>query len=481
MTDLTEVAPTVGLDPAEVEERRRAGLVNRVSTTSSRSIGDIVRANVFTRFNAILGVMLAIILVVGPINDALFGGVLVANTVIGVVQEVRAKRALDRLALVNSPRASVWRSGVAQALPIEEVVRDDILDVGTGDQVVVDGVVLIADRLEVDESLLTGESDPVLKAAGAEMLSGSFVIAGGGRFRATRVGDESYASKLAAEAKQFSLVHSELRAGIDVILRYVTWLIGPTAIILFVSQLSGNSDLHEALRGAAAGVIAMIPEGLVLLTSVAFAVGAMRVGRQGVLVQELAAIEGLARVDVVCLDKTGTITLPDLVVAYSTPLDESTPVADVLASLAAAEDAPNASLRAIATAYPAAPGWVATQVAAFSSARRWSGAVFGQGRGWVLGAPDALLEPDDPVRAEAEAIAASGLRTLLLAAADAPLPDSGAPAGIAPVALVCLEERIRDDAADTLDYFRSQGVAVKVISGDHPRTVAAVAARAGID
>jgi cation-transporting ATPase E len=207
----------------------------------------------------------------------------------------------------------------------------------------------------------------------------------------------------------------------------------------------------------------------------------MRVGRKGVLVQELAAIEGLARVDVICLDKTGTITEPELVVAYVTPLDGTAPVHDVLAALAAAEESPNASLRAIAAAHTSPPGWTPTQVRSFSSARRWSGTVFGQDRGWVLGAPDALLLPGDAVRAEAEAVAATGLRTLLLAAADAPLPEDGPPTAVAPVALVCLEERIRAEAPDTLDYFRSQGVEVKVISGDHPRTVAAVAARAGVD
>ncbi|MGI8662461.1 MAG: HAD-IC family P-type ATPase [Acidimicrobiales bacterium] len=474
-------APTLGLGAAEVDERVRTGLVNRVSGRSSRSVAEIVRANVVTRFNAILGTLLLVILVVGPLNDALFGIVLVSNTVIGVVQELRSKLALDRLALVHSPTATVWRSGVARALPVGDVVLDDVIDVGAGDQIVVDGELLVANRLEIDESLLTGESDAVVKARGHQVLSGSFVLAGEGRFRATKVGDQSYASRLAAEAKQFSLVHSELRSGIDSILRAITWLIGPTALILIVSQLASHSDVREALRGSVAGIGAMIPEGLVLLTSVAFAAGAMRVGRKGVLVQELAAIEGLARVDVICVDKTGTITEPELVVAYVTPLDDTVAVHDVLAALARVERSPNASLRAIATANSSPPGWTPTQVAPFSSERRWSGAVFGQRRGWVLGAPDALLVAGDEVRADAEAMAATGLRTLLLAGARAPLPDDGAPLDIAPVAIVCLEERIRPEASSTVAYFQSQGVTLKVISGDHPRTVAAVAARAGID
>jgi cation-transporting ATPase E len=476
---LTE-STAVGLTSAEVDERRAAGLVNTATNPTSRSVPQIVLANVATRFNAILGALLVVILVVGPINDALFGIVLVVNTFIGIIQEVRAKRALDQLALVNAPKATVWRDGALQQIAVEDVVTDDVLQVGAGDQVIVDGEVIGTNRIEIDESLLTGESDPIVKVAGDEVLSGSFVISGEGAYRATRVGDDAYANKLAAEAKRFSLVRSELRAGIDNILRIVTYLIGPTAAVLVASQLGSHTDVAEAVRGSVAGIVAMVPEGLVLLTSVAFAVGATRLGRRRVLVNELAAIEGLARVDVVCLDKTGTITEPELLVIGLEELDSNLPVAEALAGLAAADPQPNASLRAIGRSWPYPPGWVAGQLAAFSSARRWSGAVLDD-VGWVLGAPDALLPDDHPARERGEQLASLGMRVLLLASADAPLPEDAPPSGLEPAALVCLEERVREDAPATLDYFREQGVAVKVISGDHPITVAAVARRAGLD
>ena len=471
----------VGLTSAEVDQRRAAGQVNATTSPTSRTVAQIIRANVFTRFNAILGTLLVVILVVGPFNDALFGIVLVTNTAIGIVQEVRAKRALDRLALVHAPRATVWRDGAPTEVAVDDIVLGDAVELRAGDQLVVDGRVLVSERLEIDESLLTGEPDAVPKHDGDEVLSGSFVVAGTGRFEATRVGADAYADRLAAEAKRFSLVRSELRSGIDRILRLVTWAMAPTAAILVASQMGSHDDVTEAIRSSVAGIAAMVPEGLVLLTSVAFAVGAMRLSRHHVLVQELAAIEGLARVDVVCLDKTGTITEPELVVVGLDPLEDTLPTADVLAALVASEPSPNASLRAIAAAWPASPGWSPTQVAPFSSARRWSGAVFGNERGWVLGAPDALLRARDPARKRAEQLAASGMRVLLLAGGDAPLPTDGAPTGVTPVALVCLEERVREEAPATLAYFRQQGVAVKVISGDHPTTVAAVAARAGLD
>ena len=483
-------APLVGLTSDEVREREAAGLVNRVAVPPSRTLAEILRANLFTRFNAILGVLLAVIVVVGPFQDALFGIVLAANILIGVVQELRAKRTLDRLALLAAPKAVALRDGRTVELPAEDIVTDDVLRLRAGDQVVVDGVVLASQGLELDESLLSGESDPVPKAPGDELRSGSFAAAGQCWYRATGVGEEAYAVQLAREARRFTLVHSELRAGIDRILRGVTWVMVPTAILLISSQLVHNENLADALRGSVAGVGSMVPEGLVLLTSLAFAVGVVRLGRRRVLVQELPAVEALARVDVLCVDKTGTLTEGVMSVSDVDTLAGSPASARLaLGALAAADPSPNATMRAVAEALPAPDGWRAVAVVPFSSARKWSGASFGLHGSWVLGAPEVLLAPrtvadaGSPASARLAARLAArradaGQRVLLLASAPRGLGDGLAlPTRLEPVALVALEDRVRPEAAETLAYFRREGVTLKVLSGDDPRTVGAVARR----
>jgi cation-transporting P-type ATPase E len=484
-----------GLTDAEVAERIEQSRVNRAPGETSRSMWNIVRANVFTRFNAILGTLLVVILTIGPLQDALFGVVLVTNTGIGIYQEWRAKRTLDRLSLLTAPAVTVARNGERREISLEDVVDDDVVELGQGTQIVADGEVLAADALEVDESLLSGESVPEAKASGDEVLSGSFVTAGQGWYRADRIGAESYANQLASEARRFSLVRSELRRGTDRILRMVTWLIIPISILLIFSQLAESSDdsVGDAIRGTVAGVGSMIPEGLVLLTSIAFTAGVLRLGRRQVLIQELAAIEGLARVDIVCTDKTGTITEPSLEVADVHPLDgaDAAEAESALGALAAADPEPNASLRALAERYPS-PGWTPTWRAAFSSARRFSGTGFGEHGDWLLGAPNVLLDaaagdgdgrdPDgdrDRAAALVDREARRGRRVLLLARTRGEPRGDGTPMG-RPVALVVIEERIRQNARSTLDYFASQEVTVKVVSGDDPRTVGAVAARVGI-
>jgi cation-transporting ATPase E len=474
---------TLGLSRAEVAEREAAGQVNAVPTTPSRTVAQIIRANVFTLFNLVLGALLVLVLIVAPIQDALFGLVLFANSAIGIFQEVRAKRTLDRLALLSAPRAQAVRDGKEVDLPIDRVVLDDLLVLRPGDQIVVDGEVTATAGLEVNESLLTGESDPILKEPGDQVLSGSFVSAGGGRYRATRVGPEAYATRLAEEAKRFTLVRSELRTGINRLLAVIGWVMIPTATLLVWSQMRLGQDVgvKEALRGTAAGIVAMVPEGLVLLTSVAFAVGVVRLGRRRVLVQELPAVEGLARVDVICFDKTGTLTEGRLAVESLEVLDERHDPAPALGALAAADPNPNATLQAIGEAFPApAAGWWPSRLVPFSSARKWSGVHFGGAGSWVLGAPEMVL-PDDPlVIASMEKEAARGHRVLLLARAAGDFAGDALPAGLEAVALVGLTDRIRSDAAQTLRYFAAQGVAAKVISGDHPQTVAAIAAQVGL-
>ncbi|MET0577071.1 MAG: HAD-IC family P-type ATPase, partial [Ilumatobacteraceae bacterium] len=367
-----------GLTTAEVADRVARGEVNVVARGSSRSVTEIVRANVFTLFNLIVGTLFVIMLVVGPVQDALFGIVAIANTLIGIVQEVRAKQSLDRLALVGRPRIDVVRDGRQQEIEPDTVVVDDLVLLASGAQIVVDGEVVEAEAFEVDESLLTGESDAVTKRPGDEVLSGSFAVAGRGSMRVTKVGADAYAATLAEQASTFTMVHSQIRADIDRVLRYITWALIPISILLAVTQLIQNESTADAISGTVAGVIAMIPEGLVLLTSVAFAVGVVRLGRQGCLVQELGAVEGLARVDVVCADKTGTLTEDRMEVVELVPLGgrsdaDATPA---LAALAAADREPNTSMKAIAAAYTDAPGWTATATAAFSSARKWSGVSF---------------------------------------------------------------------------------------------------------
>ncbi|MGV9938892.1 HAD-IC family P-type ATPase [Streptomyces sp. NPDC003401] len=477
-----------GLTAAEVAERVARGQVNDVPVRSSRSVGEIVRANVFTRFNAIIGVLWVVMLFVAPVQDGLFGYVILANTGIGIVQEWRAKKTLDSLAVIGEARPTVRRDGVSVAVGTSSLVLDDLVEVGPGDKAVVDGVCVEADGLEIDESLLTGEADPVVKHPGDRVMSGSFVVAGGGAFRATRVGREAYAAQLAEEASRFTLVHSELRTGISTILKYVTWMMVPAAVGLVVTQLFvKDNDLKDSVARTVGGIVPMVPEGLVLLTSVAFAIGVVRLGRKQCLVQELPAIEGLARVDTVCLDKTGTLTEGGMDVTEVRALDggDGGYVREVLGALGASDPRPNASLRAIADAFPDTAGWSRTGSLPFSSARKYSGAAFAEGDGasgtWLLGAPDVLLADDDPALAETERLNEQGLRVLLLARTPHGLDDPEVARGARATALVVLEQRLRPDAADTLRYFAEQDVRAKVISGDNAVSVGAVAAKLGLD
>ncbi|MEA2567736.1 MAG: cation-transporting P-type ATPase [Actinomycetota bacterium] len=478
-----------GLREGEVRERLAHGQTNRAEQRSGRTVGQILRANTFTRFNALLGSLAVVIILTGSLKDALFGLVLVANTTVGIVQELRAKRALDRLVVLAAPAARVVRDGELRELPTELVVLDDILELRTGDQIPVDGIVLESSSLEVDESLLTGEADPVLKRSGDGVLSGSFVVAGSGRVQATRVGDAAYARTLAAEGRRYVAPQSQLRVGMDRILRYVTWALVPTAALLLVAQLRARTGTLDAIRGSVAGVTGMVPEGLVLLSSTAMAVAVVRLARRRVLVQELQAVEGLARVDVLCCDKTGTITDGSIALEELLPFAGAETLPDSLGALAASTASRNATLQTLAEAFPPPPGdtWRPTATVAFSSARKWSAATF-DGRGtWVLGAPEVVLAHLDdthPERSKANQLAATGRR--VLAVASSPLDPSDVdgsphlPADLRPQGLVVFSERVRPEAAATLRYFAEQGVALKVISGDNPVTVAAVASAAGL-
>lgn len=487
-----DVDATRGLTAAQVAQRVGDDQTNDVPNPTSRSYWEIVRANVFTLFNALLGSLLVMILIVKEYRDALFGIVLVANALIGIVQETRAKLTLDRLTLTSAPKVTVRREGESLDIPTAEVVLDDTVELGLGDQVTVDGVVTEAVGLEIDESLLTGEADPIVKRRGDEVLSASFVVAGTGCFQATKVGRDTYAYGINEEASKFSKVKSELNDGINKILKVISFLVGPTMVLLVVAQFRKEDDFTHAVQRSVAGGVAMVPEGLVLLTSMAFALGVLRLGKKNVLTQELAAIEGLARIDVLCVDKTGTLTEGKLVLASTEFLvdDDEAGVRGltsgaVLAAFAASDSNPNASMLAVAHEYDMPPGWEVTEIVPFSSARKWSAAAFSGAHGaWVFGAPDILgtrttdsADLDQRVRHYAE----RGRRVLLLAEAPDGLTGEMLPDRLNAAALVVLEEKIRDDAPDTVKYFKQQNVQVKVISGDNPVTVGAVAARCGID
>ncbi len=479
-----ELGELDGLTAAQVGERVARGDTNQAPPGSGRSLSHIVKANVLTPFNFLLGGLSAAVLATGSWRDALFGVVLVFNTLIGIVQEVRAKRTLDKLAVLNAPRARAVRDGEVVELAIEDVVLDDLLELRAGDQVAADGVLLAVEGLEVDESLLTGESDHVAKRAGDQVFSGSLAVVGSGHARVTGVGAASFASRMTEDARRYTTTSSELMNGINRILKYVAVAIVVVGPLLFVSQSRSTDTWQDAVQGAVAGLVGMVPEGLVLLTSVAFFATALTLARRRVLVQELPAVEGLARVDVVCVDKTGTLTEGDVSFDRLELLDGAPPdaVDAALGALASQDDA-NATLRAIRDAFPAPPDWRRTGSVPFSSDRKWSAATFG-GRGtWVLGAPE-MVRPDapadDPVMARASELAAEGSRTLLVARTGAALAGHDLPPGLEPATFLVLQETLRPDAGETLRYFAEQDVAVKVLSGDNPGTVGAVARRVGV-
>jgi cation-transporting ATPase E len=497
-SDVTQTLPADGLSAAQVEQRRAAGLVNVAGDRPSRTFGQIVRANVFTRFNALLGAMFVVILIVGPLQDASFGFILIFNAGIGIVQELRAKRVLDKISVVTAPSARVVRDGETAVRPATDVVADDVIELITGDGLVVDGVVLSSAGLEIDESLLTGESEPVAKSFGDKVFSGSFVTSGSGHMQATRVGAEAYGARLSAEARRFGLVRSELRDGINKLLRIITWVLVPVAVLLAWSQFTSNRNIRDAARGSVAGTVTMVPEGLVLLTSIAFAIGAMRLAKAKVVVRELPALEGLARVDTLCIDKTGTLTTGELSLDAVLPLGDASEgrARSALASLARADTSPNATMSAIRQALvdpdkdksPDDDERPPLASLPFSSARKYSGADFGPAGVWLLGAPEILLAAADGHGSTSEVIALvdeavrTGRRVLLLARADR-LPVAGDAPSLAkpePVALVVLRDVLRTDAAATLGFLAGQGVRVKVVSGDHPETVAAIAAQLGL-
>lgn len=472
-----------GLTLRQVQERIDNGQVNTLTDSTGRSVWDIVRANVFTRINVIIGILLIIVLATGSWKNALFGLLIIANSGVGIIQEIRAKKTLESLSIVSRAKPTVIRDGQHTEIDRESIVLDDLIVLGSGDQIAVDGTVTEATGLEVDESMLTGESDPMVKQPGDTVYSGAFVVSGSGTFTATAVGADAYASQLAAEASKFTLVDSELRNGINSILKVIGYLLIPTGILTIFSQLFvAEVGFKKAVLGMVAALVPMVPEGLVLMTSVAFAVGVIRLGKRQCLVQELPAIEGLARVDVVCADKTGTLTQDGMTVREVIALPGHDPqyVTEMLRQLVSADKDPNSSMESIQEYVGHAPHeWRTTAIAPFSSAKKWSGMSFDHqsGTNIVLGAPDVLAAGGSDTLRTAESYSDQGLRVLLVGQVPAAVDsygDADMSSCVTAVGLVIIAQKIRPDAADTINYFRQQQVDIKVISGDNARSVAAV-------
>ena len=539
-----------GLSFKQVAQARAADETNEFDNSSSRSIVAILRANVFTIFNAILASAVVVVLAVGSWQDAVFGFVLLLNTLTGTIAELRAKRALDNLAVLAAPAAHVIRDGEAKDIEVSQVVLGELLELRSGDQVPADGQVLSSNGCEIDESILTGESVAVRKHENDQVLSGTTVIGGSARIRVTAVGEHSYANRLAMEARKYSVVTSELQEGTNRVLTWISWVIVPMTLLLLWSQLrvaggiSGSLDSGQwkaAVVLAVAGVVGMVPQGLVLLTSVNFAAAAMTLARRKVLVQELPAVEVLARVDMLCLDKTGTLTSGAVELDHiesclgsacaggdggvpaagkvstddaaggstGTGSDAVVPASGdddaraALAYLVGGSEA-NATGSAIAAGLTGLEPAQARYAIAFNSARKWS-AVQTQAGAYVLGAPEIVLagstgsgsteadnaesdgtglgSTDNAALERVKALAGTGKRVLVLAHSNQALDQSENPTlpkDLTAALLVVLAEQVRPDAAQTLDYFKRQGVAVRVISGDNPVTVAAIAAHLGL-
>jgi cation-transporting ATPase E len=472
-----------GLTSQEVAERVSRGLTNAVDDSSSRPLWHIIRTNVFTRFNAILGALFVVVLSTGSVADALFGFPLIINSLVGIIQEYLAKRKLDQLALLHAPTTRVIRDGVAVDVQTKDVVLDDLIELRSGDQVPADGQVIDCDGLEINEANLTGESDAVVKDVGDLLMSGTIVTAGSGCFVTQSVGADSYAHRIAAEAKVFSKTKSEIQVSVNRLLKYITWVIVFAVPLQLWTQFKVNNsgNWQDAVIRSAAGLVGLVPEGLVLLTTLAFLLAAVQLTRQQVLVQELPAVEGLARVSVVCLDKTGTLTTGSIEFEGVDVLGEFEhhQVHNALGALANDPSA-NSTLATVGRAMPASDWEVVTAIP-FNSARKWSASQFAGHGTWILGAPDVLLPHDHPVITQVSELAKQGRRVLFLAYSQQDLHEQDLPSDLLPAAIVTLREDIRPDAEGTLAFFAQQGVKIKIISGDNPQTVASIARSVGLD
>lgn len=484
MQDEFSRPPYPGLTEAEVTARREEGKINAQPRAAGKSTPQIIADNVFTLFNLLNLVLAAALIAVGAYRNLLFLGVVVCNTFIGTVQELRAKRTIDRLQLLSAPMAEVIRDGKPAQVAMEDLVLDDLVVLRAGNQICADAEVMQGEGA-VDESLLTGESEPVEKRTGMPLLSGSYVTEGMLYARVTRVGEESYAAQLTIKARAIKQPDSELMRSMQIIIRGVSAVLLPLGLILFFKQyFLLRADIQGAVTSTVGAMLGMIPEGLILLTSMSLAVGVIRLGQRGTLVQQLYGIESLARVDTLCLDKTGTITRGTMAVAAVEPLNgiAMEAVEQRVSALVAALPDNNATFAALRERFASNVVWRATYTAPFSSARKWSAASFDAQGTSVIGAAQFILGP----AMEASLIerinehAREGRRVLLLCHSPEEMREKTLPAGLTPCALIALTDILRDDAAETIDFFTQQDVRLRVISGDDPVTVMSVARLAGL-
>ena len=470
-----------GLTQAEVEARIADGQVNAIQDSSNRSVKDIVMGNTLTFFNFINIVLLALVLSVHSYKNMLFIFIIIANTLIGIFQEIKAKITLDKLKILTVSHVDVIRDGVKKSVTVSELVKDDVILLKSGGQIPADGVILDGE-VDVNESLLTGESDSIHKTCGSKVLSGSFVTSGKAMCLLTEVGHDCYMEKLSSEAKQFKRYKTELQRNLDTILKFISIIIVPLGIILFAKQywISGSTYEQAALDTVAA-VLGMIPEGLVLLTSVALALGAVRLARRSTLVRELFCIETLARVDTLCLDKTGTITEGHLCVQGEESVKEDVDLEQLMGRMVSALGDENETFQALRQHYKRNQSTNTKLVLPFSSERKFSGVVF-EGEGtYLMGAYQFIFPQADPAVLEKIAeYASQGLRVLTVAHSPNEMTDYTLAEDFEIVGFVFMTDVVRKNAPDILGYFEEQGVDLKVISGDDPVTVAAIAARAGL-
>ena len=487
---MLQADPAEGLSPQETKLRQSNGLSNIMPPSNTKSEGQIIKENVLTFFNLIFLVLSLCLCLVGSFKNLMFLLVAAANTVVGSFQEIRAKRAVDKLTLVAAGTAKAIRSGQRISVRTDQLVRDDIVEFAAGDQICADAVVRDG-QLQVNESLLTGEADAILKNPGDTLKSGSFVISGRARVQLTHVGSESYAAKLAAEARRnVRSTKSEMMLSLTKLITVVGIALIPLGIILFLRHFLSvfqGLPLRDSVESTVSALIGMIPEGLYLLTSVAIAASCLKLSRKRVLVQDMNCIETLAHVDVLCVDKTGTITEPTMEVTDVYPLNSERfsydDIEKILAAFYHGEEPDNETARAMGQQFAGETTWRAVKRMAFSSSTKWSGSDFGENGRYVVGAPEFIMgDRYDSIRSEAEPWSERGCRVLLLAAYDTAFDDGPLQsAHVAPIALVFLSNLLRPDAQETFRYFASQGVSVRVISGDNPITVAQVATRAGVE
>ncbi len=471
----------LGLTAEQVHLREQQGLFNYDTTVPTKSIGTIVRENICTLFNLINAILALAIISVGSYKNMLFMGVVLSNLCIGIFQEIRAKRTIDKLSLLHAAKATVIRDGQQLELPLQKIVLDDVLLLQNGNQAPVDCVILEG-QCEVDESFLTGESDAVYKKAGDTILSGSIIISGTCRARADKIAEDTYISSISKEAKYYKKTKSEIMQTLNRIIGVISLIIVPVGFILLYNQLQLDGNTYtEAVVQTVAALIGMIPEGLVLLTSTVLAVSVVRLAKQQVMVQDLYCIESLARVDTLCLDKTGTLTQGNLLVSGMEPLNtHPVQMSVILHNFTAALEDNNATFWALRQTYPPQLDWTVQETFPFSSKYKWSAATFRERGTYILGAAEFVYPHSDHTFQQKLAELAEEHRVLLLAWTEQPVTAGHLPADVTPVGFVLLKDQLRTAARQTLEYFNQQDVDIKVISGDSAHTVAGIAREAGV-